>query len=159
PEQGRGRQQAPRLRLPPLHLAPADRAGDGDPAEAARRAAGALQGRQRRGEEAPRRRRREGRCGAGPGRAGGVGLRRPRAAQPPRDDSPVMTERQPPPDVRDTTMNDPLPAPAAGPDLARRAFLGTGVLSLGSIALSSLLARCGPGSAAAPPARPAPFRL
>src|SRR4051794_11627949 len=43
-------------------------------------------------------------------------------------------------------MNEPLH------DLSRRAFLGTGSLSLGSIALSSLLART--GRAAAPPARP-----
>ncbi len=44
-------------------------------------------------------------------------------------------------------------------DLARRAFLGSSVLGLGSIALSSLLAR---GHAAAPPGRPgkrAPFQL
>jgi hypothetical protein len=42
-------------------------------------------------------------------------------------------------------MNEPPPIPGivAGIDLARRAFLGTSVLSLGSIALSSLLARRG----------------
>src|SRR5262245_15431292 len=42
-------------------------------------------------------------------------------------------------------MNEPPPIPGivAGTDLARRAFLGTSVLSLGSIALSSLLARRG----------------
>ena len=42
-------------------------------------------------------------------------------------------------------MNEPPPSPRilTGTDLARRAFLGTSVLSLGSIALSSLMARRG----------------
>jgi hypothetical protein len=57
-----------------------------------------------------------------------------------------------------------VPRIITGPDLARRAFLGTSVLSLGSIALSNLLARCGFADAArinrvGPDAETQPFRL
>jgi hypothetical protein len=54
-------------------------------------------------------------------------------------------------------MNDPLPNTKiiTGTDLARRAFLGTSVLSLGSMALASLLARCESAKAAGA-SRPGP---
>jgi uncharacterized protein (DUF1501 family) len=57
-------------------------------------------------------------------------------------------------------MKELLHHPLDATDLSRRAFLGSGALSLGSIALSSLLAQS--GHAAAPPARPgerAPYTL
>jgi uncharacterized protein (DUF1501 family) len=57
-------------------------------------------------------------------------------------------------------MNEPLHNPTDGTDHSRRAFLGTSALSLGSIALSSLMART--GHAAAPPASSgagAPYKL
>jgi hypothetical protein len=53
-------------------------------------------------------------------------------------------------------MNEPLHDIEAATDLTRRAFLGTGVLSLGSIALSSLMARRG---FAAPPGDAPQFKL
>ena len=63
-------------------------------------------------------------------------------------------------------MNEPPPSPGipAGTDLARRAFLGTSVLSLGSIALSSLMARrglagAGVGSSPAPGEDPPAYKL
>jgi hypothetical protein len=58
-------------------------------------------------------------------------------------------------------MNEPLQDTRIGTDLARRAFLGTSVLSLGSIALANLLARCGGAHAAGPPVQgnQAPFKL
>src|SRR5215471_16287555 len=43
----------------------------------------------------------------------------------------------------------------ADTNLARRAFLGTGLMSLGSIALSSLMTRCGSANAS----EPEPFKL
>src|SRR5262245_64997728 len=50
-------------------------------------------------------------------------------------------------------MNEPVPSPrvVAHTDLARRAFLGTGLMGLGSIALSGLLARRGAAGEPAPP--------
>jgi hypothetical protein len=63
-------------------------------------------------------------------------------------------------------MNEPPPSPGilAGTDLARRAFLGTSVLSLGSIALSSLMARrslagADVGSSPAPGEDPPAYKL
>src|SRR5947208_13914950 len=43
------------------------------------------------------------------------------------------------PSPPDTMMNEPLPTT----DIARRTFLGTGLMGLGSIALSGLMARSG----------------
>jgi hypothetical protein len=57
-------------------------------------------------------------------------------------------------------MNEPLHDPTDGTVLSRRAFLGTGALSLGPIALSSLMT--GSGNAAAPPVKlreRAPYQL
>ena len=51
-------------------------------------------------------------------------------------------------------MSEPLPEPVPATDLSRRAFLGSGALSLGSIALSTLMARGGFPT----PAEPAAFR-
>jgi hypothetical protein len=63
-------------------------------------------------------------------------------------------------------MNEPPPSPGilVGTDLARRAFLGTSVLSLGSIALSSLMARrslagADAGSSPAPGEAPPAYKL
>src|SRR5262245_21225703 len=55
-----------------------------------------------------------------------------------------------------TAVNEPLYNPLNGLNLSRRAFLGTSGLSLGSIALSSLMARTGHTTT---PTDSAPYKL
>ena len=87
-----------------------------------------------------------------PGRGRRVGHRRQRAPQYRRDDPSVITSAMRSASLTDSSngprSHERTSSPITSTDLARRAFLGAGLMGLGSIALSDLMARRAAGGEA-----------